>query len=63
MKENGKNEIKKNSEQEKYLREKVISCMSSGKCMIIHLLARLIKKLLYKMSQYFPKSFEPFGGF
>ena len=29
--------------------------------MIIHLIVGLIKKILYKMSQYFPKSYEPFG--
>ena len=28
--------------------------------MIIHLIVRLIKKTLYKMSQYFPKPYEPF---
>ena len=30
--------------------------------MIIHLIAGLIKILLYKMSQYFPKPYEPLGG-
>ena len=30
--------------------------------MIIHLIAGLIKKTLYKMIQYFPKPYEPFGG-
>ena len=30
--------------------------------MIILLIAGLIKKTLYKMSQYFPKPYEPFGG-
>ena len=30
--------------------------------MIIHLIAGLIKKTLHKMTQYFPKPFEPFGG-
>ena len=30
--------------------------------MIVHLLVGLIKKTLYKMSQYFPKPYEPFGG-
>ena len=29
--------------------------------MIIHLIVGLIKKT-YKMSQYFPKPYEPFGG-
>ena len=30
--------------------------------MIIFLIVGLIKKTLYKMSQYFPKPFEPFDG-
>ena len=30
--------------------------------MITHLIVGLIKKILYKMSQYFPKPYEPFGG-
>ena len=30
--------------------------------MIIHLIVGLIKKILYKMSQYFPKLYEPFRG-
>ena len=30
--------------------------------MIIHLIAGLIKKILYKMSQYFPKPYELFSG-
>ena len=30
--------------------------------MIIHLMVGLIKKTLYKMSQYFPRPYEPFGG-
>ena len=30
--------------------------------MIILLIVGLIKKILYKMSQYFPKPYEPFGG-
>ena len=29
---------------------------------MIHLIAGLIKKTFNKMSQYFPKSYEPFGG-
>ena len=29
--------------------------------MIIHLIVGLIKKTLHKMSQYFPKPYEPFG--
>ena len=30
--------------------------------MIILLIVGLIKKTLYKISQYFPKLYEPFGG-
>ena len=30
--------------------------------MIILLIVGLIKKALYKMSKYFPKPYEPFGG-
>ena len=30
--------------------------------MIIRLIVGLIKRTLYKMSQYFPKPYEPFGG-
>ena len=36
--------------------------MSNGKAMIIHLIVGFIKKILYKMSQYFPKPYEPLGG-
>ena len=36
--------------------------MSNGKAVMIHLIAGLIKKTLYKMSQYFPKPYDPFGG-
>ena len=36
--------------------------MLNGKAMIIHLITGLIKKTLYKMSQYFPKPYKPFGG-
>ena len=40
--------------------------MSNGKVMIVHLIAVLIKKCnsidCIKMSQYFPKPYEPFGG-
>ena len=35
--------------------------MSNGKVMIIHLIAWLIKKTLYKTSQCFPKLYKPFG--
>ena len=36
--------------------------MSDGKDMIIHSIVGLIKKILYKTSQYFPKPYKPFGG-
>ena len=34
--------------------------MLNGKVMIIHLIVGLIKKILCKMCQYFPKLYEPF---
>ena len=36
--------------------------MLNGKVIIIHLKVGLIKKTKYKMSKYFPKPYEPFGG-
>ena len=36
--------------------------MSNGKAMIINPIVGLIKPTLYKMSKYFPKPYEPFGG-
>ena len=47
--------IKKDLEQKKLLKEKEISYVSNGKVMIIHQIVGLIKKTLYKMSQYLPK--------
>ena len=35
--------------------------MSNGNAIIIRLIAGLIKKILYKMSQYYPKPYELFG--
>ena len=35
--------------------------MLNRKVLIIHLIVGLVK-ILYKMSQYFPKPYEPFGG-
>ena len=46
--ENCKKLFLKKLEQKKYLKEKVISCMSNGKGMIIHLIVGLMKKTLYK---------------
>ena len=36
--------------------------MLNGKAMIIHSVVGLIKKTLYKMSQYFSKPYKSFGG-
>ena len=47
MKRNCKKLVKKNLEQEKYLKEKVLSGMSNGKD-IISLIVGLIKKTSYK---------------
>ena len=52
MKKNCKRLIKKNLEQRKYLKEKVISCMLNGKGMIILLIVGLIKKT-YKNESIF----------
>ena len=45
MKKNYKKLLKKNLEQKKYLKEKVINCMSNGNGMIIVLIVGLIKKI------------------
>ena len=45
MKKNYKRLIKKNLEQKKQLKEKMINQMSNGKVMIIRLIAELIKKI------------------
>ena len=36
--------------------------MSNGEAMIIYLIVELIKNMVHKMNQYFPKSYEPFRG-
>ena len=36
--------------------------MSNRKAMIDHSIVGLIKKTLYKISQYFSKPYEPFAG-
>ena len=36
--------------------------MLNGKVKIIHSIVGLIKKTLYKMSQYFPKPYRSFDG-
>ena len=40
----------------------LITCISNGKDTIIYLTVGLIKKTLYKISQYLPKVFRSFGG-
>ena len=62
MKKNYKKLVKKNLEQKKYLKEKMINCMSNEKGMIAVLIVGLIKKPHIKMSQYFPQPFGRFGG-
>ena len=72
LKKNCKKQIKKNLEQNNYLKEKVINCASNGKGMIVHLIVGVIKRILNKtflneilslrMSQYFPKPCKSFGG-
>ena len=44
MKNNCKGLIKKNLEQKKYLKEKMINCMLNGKEMKIHLIVWINKK-------------------
>ena len=36
--------------------------MLNGKAMVINLMVGLMKKTLYKMSQYLPKPYKYFGG-
>ena len=59
-------ELQKTSQEEfrieKIIKKKEIGYMINGKAMIIHLITGLIKKTLYKMSQYFPKPYKPFEG-
>ena len=47
-KKNCKKEINKYSEQKKYLKEKVVNCMSNRKDVIVVLRVGLIKKTLLK---------------
>ena len=48
MKKNCKRLIKKNLEWKRYLKEKVINCMSNGNDMIIVLIVGPMKKKLHK---------------
>ena len=56
MEKNSKKQTNKNLGQKKLLKEKETSCMSNGKDMIIHLIAGLIKKTLYKNESIFSKT-------
>ena len=47
MKKNYKNQINKDLAQKKSLKDKEINYMPNGKDMIIHLIAGLIKMILY----------------
>ena len=59
-------ELQKTSQEklriEKVLKRKGDKFMSNGKGIIVVLVVGLIKKTLYKMSQYFAKPFRSFGG-
>ena len=48
IKKNCKELVKKNLEQKKYLKEKVINYMSNGNGMMIHLIVGLMKKISNK---------------
>ena len=52
MKNNYKKLAKRNLEQNKYLKEKVINCMSNEKDTIIHLIVGLTRKILNEISSY-----------
>ena len=59
--------VKKLTNQEEFGIEKIIKRKGdklyvNGQAMIIQLITGLIKKILYKISQYFPKPYEPFEG-
>ena len=48
--------------KEKVIKKKGNKLYVNGKVIIIYLIAGLIKKILHKMSQYFPKPYNHFGG-
>ena len=54
MKKNYKKLVKKNLEQKKYLKEKMINCMSNEKGMIAVFIVGLIKKTSYKNDSILP---------
>ena len=54
MKKNWKKLVKKNLEQEKYLKEMVINYMLNGKGIIIHLIVGLIKKISHENESILP---------
>ena len=51
MKKNCKKLVKKNLEQKKDLKEKVINCTPNGKGVVIHVIVGLIKKRPHKNGQ------------
>ena len=60
MKKNCRRQIKKNLEKKQLSKENEISYMSNGKAIATQLISGLMKR--NKMSQYFPKQYEPFAG-
>ena len=60
MKKNYKKQINKDLGQKQSLKEKEIKYKSNGKDMIIHLIAGLIKMILYK-NESILKPYGPFG--
>ena len=60
IKKNCRRLAKKNLEWKKQFKETEISYVPNGKAMVIFLIAGLIKKTLYEMSQYFPKLYRSF---
>ena len=62
MKRNCKKQTKKFRIKKVLKKKKQISLISNGKAMRIYLIAGSIKNILNRISHYFPKPYEPFGG-
>ena len=60
MKKIYKKLVKKNLEQKKYSKEKVINCTSNGKDMVIHLTIGLTKKTSYKNESILSETAQKF---
>ena len=56
------NTNKKKFRIEKVIKKKEINYMSNGKVIIVYSIVRLIKKALYKVSQYFTNPYRSFRG-